>query len=167
MWHLCLVSVLFAVDNDQLALCMQKQRSLPAGNRSYYCCKWYQQQHVFHQQNHPPKVYLSLYTYATLLKGFLWDYIPSTARRCSINIKGQIYFQWGALLVATRHVAVGSFNSSTMLCFLWVHHAASLDQWFPKEGSGPPWGVARHREGDARCLPKKQIHFKNNSKLHI
>ncbi len=88
----CVVSVLPAIDNNQLALCPEKQCSTAAGNRAKYCCKRYQQQRVFsQQQDHPPKVHLSLYVYAALLKllalhtavrqPFIFGTIPSAAQR--------------------------------------------------------------------------------------
>ncbi len=35
MRHLCLVSVIPAVDNDKLALCIETQHGAPPGNRAY------------------------------------------------------------------------------------------------------------------------------------
>ncbi len=40
MRHFCLVSVLSAVDNGQLTLCLERHHGARAGNRAQHCCKW-------------------------------------------------------------------------------------------------------------------------------
>ncbi len=70
-----IVSVLPAEDNCQLTLCLEKQCGSPAEQNRSYTVKGINSNKSFsHLQDHPPKVYPSLYVYAICVK-FLAFYL--------------------------------------------------------------------------------------------